>query len=458
MKVRKFVSLFLALGLAVSLVSCGDGGTASSQPDNADAEVTEGQNDEETAATTSEVEEERVIEGTSGINLRMTWLGSGQNKDLLDTCLQTYTEKTGHGVEVVFIPGTWAEYFTKIQTMVAGGETVDVCNVAIEGFEMLVDTGLAVPIDDWIAENQEKYDEVTNDISDNVMAFMNFGGQQYGVPNEWNNVVTHFNTVLLEEAGLELPAPDWTKEDFLSYAQALTKERDDGTMQYGCFVPNAYFMFEAWLYNNGTSLMTDDFTKSRLTEPEVVEMFQFMYDLIYEHKVAPIPETGLDQTQMLIDGNIAMMFAGRWPTNNYVTEDFTDVAVQYIPIFKTNVPIWGGQGVFTLKDSKHPDEATDLAVYLASAPFIEVFMQAGAIPVLDSVAQKVIPSLGVPDNSEIFFESAATAKAVQAPAQYAECANLIDRVFSDILINQVDIQSTLETADAELNMILMDNA
>ncbi|GHV71349.1 hypothetical protein AGMMS49928_22730 [Spirochaetia bacterium] len=391
------------------------------------------------------------------INLRITWIGGGQDKDLLDKCLKIYNEKTGILTDPVFIPGSWAEYFTKIQTMIAGGETIDVCNVAIEGFEMLVKTGMAAPVDNWIAANRAEWDAVVNDISPNVMAFMNFDGKQYGAPNEWNNVVTHINLNLLQEAGLSVPPPNWNKDQFLEYAQKLTKKRPDGTTQYGCFVPNYYFGFEAWLYNNNAAYMTDDFKKSRLLEPNSVEMFQFMYDLVYKYQVAPIPETGMDTAQLLEDGNIAMHFAGRWPTTKYFTDNFKAVTVQYIPNFKTNVPIWGGTGVFTLKSSKHPNEAASLALYLASAPFIEEFMQYGAIPVLNSVATKLVPSLGVPQNAEIYIESAAKAKAVQSPAQYAECAQLMERAITDILINKQDIVATLRAADLELNAILADN-
>ncbi|GHT79473.1 hypothetical protein FACS1894130_08280 [Spirochaetia bacterium] len=396
--------------------------------------------------------------GDSGkVTLRITWIGEGQDKDLLDRCLQKYTAATGINVEAVFIPGNWAEYFTKIQTMIAGGERLDLCNVAIEGFEMLVQTGMAAPVDSWIASHKAEYNAVVNDIDPNVMAFMNFGGKQYGVPNEWNNVVTHFNLNLLEEAGLSLPPPNWTREDFLRYAQALTKKRSDGTTQYGVFVPNYYFGFEAWLYNNNAAYMTADFKKSRLLEPATVEMFQFLYDLVYRYGVAPIPESGMDTAQLLEDGNIAMHFAGRWPTTKYVADNFKAVGVQYIPNFKTNVPIWGGTGIFTLKASQHPNEATSLALYLASAPFIEEFMQSGAIPVLNTVAAKAVPSLGVPQNANIYIESAPLSKAVQSPAQYAECAQLIERVITDILVNKTDIQATLRAADVELNAILADN-
>ena len=402
--------------------------------------------------------EEKAISGSEGpISLRGTWIGDGQDRDLVDRCLNKFREKTGYNVDFIFIPGSWAEYFTKIQTMIAGGEQFDVCNVAIEGFEILVQTGMAAPIDNWIAENREEWDAVVNDISPNVMAVMNFRGQQYGAPNEWNNVVAHINLNLLEDAGLPMPPPNWTKEQFLDYAQKLTKKRPDGTIQYGCFVPNYYFGFESWLFNNNAAYMTEDFKKSRLLDPNTVEMFQFLYDLVYTYQVAPIPEPGMDSTQLFIDGNVAMQFAGRWPTNGYYTNNFKAVGVQYNPNFKTNVAIWGGTGVFTLKSSKHFNEAASFALYLASAPFIEDYMQWGAIPVLNSVAAKLVPSLGIPQNAELFIESANIAKAVHSPAQYAECAQLVEQALSNILINKQDIMATLRAADIELNAILADN-
>jgi ABC-type glycerol-3-phosphate transport system substrate-binding protein len=160
---------------------------------------------------------------------------------------------------------------------------------------------------------------------------------------------------------------------------------------------------------------------------------------------------------MLEEGNVAMAFAGRWPTNNYVLDGFKNVTVQYVPNFKTNATIWGGTGVFTLKTSKHPDEAAQLSLFLASRPWIETVMQFGAIPVLNSVAAEVVPSLGVPQNAELYFNSAPVIKAVQSPAQYAECANLIERAFADILINKKDLMTTLREVDVELNSILADN-
>ncbi len=459
---KRLLAMILAGALAVcALAGCGSkengtGTDSASKEEGSPAQEQPAEGDTQMEAT----EEETTTSGTTGggdVTVRLAWLGSGQDKEALDACLQKFTDKTGIGVETVYIPGSWQEYFTKIQTMVAGGDYIDCVYVAIEGFEMFIDTGMAAPIDDWIAAHQEEYDAVAGDIDQNVIDKVTFDGKIYAIPEEWNNVVTHMNTNLLEEAGLSIPEADWTKEEFLEYCEKLTKEKEDGTKQYGVVVPGYYFGAEAWLYNNGAAYMNDDFTKSTINSPESVEVFQLMQDLIYKYGYAPVPQTGVDEIQLLIDGNVAMGFWGRWPTNNYNANGFRDVAVQYIPSFSTNQPIWGGGGIFTMNASKNPDAATSLACYIGSADFIREFMAAGAIPVLNSVAQDLVSELGYPQNNQIFWESASFAKAVHSPIQYPECVDIVDRAISEILVNQADVQSTLDAAAVEMDSCLMDN-
>ena len=413
------------------------------------------------ATVWAESEESVITGGTTGggedERVRLAWLSnSGQDKETLDKCLQKFTDKTGIGVDTVYIPGGWAEYFTKMQTMIAGGDTIDCAYVAVEGFEMFIDTGMAAPIDDWIETHQEEYESTVGDIDPNMLEKVKFDGSVYAIPEEWNNVVTHFNTELLEDAGLSLPDENWSKEEFLEYCEKLTKEKD-GIKQYGVYVPTSYFQTEAWLYNFGAAFMNDEMTESTINSPEAVEAFQLMQDLIYKYGYAPIPEGNVDPIQQLIDGNVAMGFFGRWPTNAYEANNFKDVAVQYLPSFYTNQPICGVGGIFTMKASQNPDVATSLANYIGSADFIKEYMAAGAIPVLDSVAKEVVSELGYPENNQIFYESAKTVKSVHAPAQYQECDALITRVLSEILVNQADVQSTLDDAALEMNSYLMDN-
>ena len=105
---------------------------------------------------------------SAGKTLRVTWNGDGDNRDKLLSCLEDYQKETGNTVEFTFVAGNWGEYFTKIQTMIAGGESLDCIFAAIEGFQMYVDMGLAMPLTDYAEEHKEEVDELMADVPDGL--------------------------------------------------------------------------------------------------------------------------------------------------------------------------------------------------------------------------------------------------------------------------------------------------
>lgn len=388
------------------------------------------------------------------VTLTLALLGDGQLKAKIDELLKKYTDETGVKVESLYIPGGWGEYCTKIQTMVAGGDPLDLANVAIEGVQMFVDMGIPAPIDDYIAANPDVAGAIQGDISDDLKEAFVFDGQTYAFPFSWNNVVMHFNTKLLQEAGVELPKDGWSKEDLLSICEKLTKE-EDGVKQYAIAVPSGeYFCMEAWLYNNGASYMTEDFTKSTINSPESVEIFQLWQDLIYKYGYAPIPEVNVNPIQQLINDQVVMGSWGRWPTASYVNSEFKDVAIAYLPSFKTNVPIFGVNGMFVMKTSKHQDEAKKLAAWLSSAEFAGEYLTSSAIPALKTLAKEKLSQVGIPENYELFYEGTHQMKPVSAPIQFSEVSAIVLRAMSEICVNQADVQTTLDACAAEMDQAL----
>ncbi|MCG8403258.1 MAG: extracellular solute-binding protein, partial [Firmicutes bacterium] len=348
---KKVLTLALALAMVLSLFGC-SGGSDRNQPDK---------------SPSSETKKEEV-QKKEAVKLRLTWLGDDMNKEKLDRSLKPFVDETGMEVETVYIPGTWEEYFTKIQTMVAGGEVVDNAYIAIEGFEMFRHMGLAQSVDRFVEKsekNKEKVEELFSDVPKGVAAPFTMNGELFGFPTSYNNVVMHFNTKLLEEAGVELPQADWGMEEFLEICEKLTKELD-GVKQYALSIPDGNFMIEAWLRNNGADFMTSDFTKSTINSPESIEIFQLFQDLVHKYGYAPIPEPNVETIQQLVDGKTAMGSWGRWPMDEYETNEFKDVALQYLPSFKENRIQFGVDGIFVTSKTEHYDEACELALYIAS--------------------------------------------------------------------------------------------
>ena len=388
------------------------------------------------------------------VTLTLAMIGDGQQKSTLDGLLGKFTEETGIKVQTLYINSGWGEYCTKLQTMIAGGDQLDVAIMASEGIEMFVRMGIPTPIDDYIAANPDLAKTIQDDVADDLEKAFIFDGSTYSFPFSFNNVFMHFNLDRMQAAGLEVPQGTWNKDDFLALCEKLTTEKD-GVKQYAIAVPyNEYFCMQAWLYNNGASYVSDDYTQATINAPESVEIFQLWQDLIYKYGYAPIPEVNVNAIQQLIDGQVALGSWGRWPTTSYINSSFKNVTIQYLPNFKKNELIYGVDGFFVMKTSRQQDAAKKLVGWLSSAEFEGGYLGDGNVPVLQSLAAQKCSALGIPQNYELFYNGEVPMKQVSAPVSFAEVSSIVLRAMSEICVNKADVQSTLDAAADEINLAL----
>ncbi|MBC8611128.1 Putative ABC transporter substrate-binding protein yesO [uncultured Ruminococcus sp.] len=390
---------------------------------------------------------------SAGKTLRVTWNGDGDNRDKLLSCLEDYQKETGNTVEFTFVAGNWGEYFTKIQTMIAGGESLDCIFAAIEGFQMYVDMGLAMPLTDYAEEHKEEVDELMADVPDGLENTFYIDGVLYGFPQAYNTMVTHYNTKEFDAVGLEYPTEGWTTDDLLSMGEKLTRDVD-GVKHYAVYVPTSYFELESMVRNFGGAFMTEDFTQATINSPECVAAFQFYQDLIHKYGYAPIPEPNQSSTQMLIDGTVAMQFAGRWPLFDYKANEFKDVGIQNIPVATEDVMQFGIDGMFVSASTKQYEEACDLAFWMSKPEYMKDFLTEGSIPTRLSVAEETVPTLGYPLNAELFYNRSDTAVPVSSPTSYAECSTIVVDAASQIFVEKADVQTVLDDANEKINQAL----
>jgi multiple sugar transport system substrate-binding protein len=389
------------------------------------------------------------------VMIKLAFMGDGANRESTQKIFDQFTQENPDiKVDLLYIPtaggNAWNDYFMKIQTLIAGGNAPDICHVAIEGIQMFDKLGLALPIDDFIKKNPQLIGDALTDIHPRLQAPFVINGKTYGFVNDWNNVMMHFNTDRLKEAGLEVPKEDWNKDMFLEYCKKLTNGG-----KYAFAIPNYYFGTEGWLFAFGASMLNDDMTKAALNQPNAVEMFQLWQDLIHKYKYAPIPEPNTNAIQQLVDGQVAMGSWGRWPVRNYVDNKFKSVAIQFLPKFKeTRDVVFGSGAICVLKSTKHPDEAMRTAVWTADRYFVEHYYGITSIPTRKSVADKVIPETGFPQNYDLYYKTADFARPVQSPPQYPAIASVFDRYLGAVLANEMPAKEAMDKAAAEIDAIL----
>ena len=252
---RRILSILLAAVVtAGTLLGCGS--TKESTGTDKAAEASE-----ETAAdTTSDTE---AATDAEPVEITIAYPSDDGAEEKLNILIDEFNKSYPNiKVNYILIPfSSWPDYITKLKTMVAGGTGPDVARLAVEGIQSFVADGMALPFDDFIAENADLMEELgVNDIHPNINAPFQVDGKTYGFAWDWNNIVMFLNKDVFAEKNIELPGSDWNKDKFLEIAQTLTYEKD-GEKVYGTVAPTDYFTVTAWLYNNNASVLNEDMTE-----------------------------------------------------------------------------------------------------------------------------------------------------------------------------------------------------
>jgi multiple sugar transport system substrate-binding protein len=386
---------------------------------------------------------------------------AGVDKAMWDSLIADFS-KLHPNITVKYqpVPGeSWGDYFDKLATMIAGGNPPDVSRVAIEGARLVVARGLATPLDEFMKGDPE-IDEYLKDVSPRLLEVFRVDGKTYELPFDWNNMVMYYNTKMLREAGLEPPRKEWTKDEFLAMAQKLTKRSGSGEPEiFGFGFAIQYFSGTIpWMFANGTNLLSDDWSKSNLKDPKVLEVLQFLQDLVWKHKVSPKPPAShADIYSLMAAGKIAMAGGGRWPVLQMTKAGFSDFDVQYFPRWREQVTEYGVGGFVIMKSTKYPQEAWKWAKFLTTKRALDVLTRVGqAIPSRRSIAASPAMFELPPKNAKIFYESieGVNAKPVPSPSTYNRIEATWRRYLGRVLANEMAPAAALEEADREFTTIL----
>lgn len=369
-------------------------------------------------------------------------------------------------ITVTLIPvegSNWGSYLDGTATLIAGGETPDIMWVATEGVQLLVsELGLAMPLDDLIAADQADLQAFLDDVTPAMLDAFKVDGKQYMLPYSWNNMVIYYNTARFAEAGLEPPSADWTRDDFLATAQALTEDADgNGTPErYGYVWDNGGMFISAmpWIFANGGNIVSDDFCAPTVTTPEVTEALQFMYDLIYTHKVSPAPTGYGDIYNLFQNGDVAMFGAGRWPLTAFVPAGFEDFDIQLWPGNPDRITEFGIDGFPILNTSSNPELAWQLVKFMTRADVQSRLVGTIDAPVSNVPARRSVAEAMKdfpPKNSAIFYGSLeAAAQLVPAPPRFNQMENVFLRYTGLIFADEMPVEEAMAAAQTELESIV----
>ncbi|MCB0133456.1 MAG: extracellular solute-binding protein, partial [Caldilineaceae bacterium] len=196
--------------------------------------------------------------GDEQIELRVAWWGSQNRHDRTIKAIELF-EEAYPNIDVIYEFSGWDDHWTKMATQAAGGNLPDVMQQDYARLEEWVDRGLMMPLDDYVDDGTLNF----ADVSEGELAGGRVDGVLYAV-----NLGTNSQAVLIDldafaEAGIDVPAQDWSWEDLEQISTELHDTLDIWGMGPSLngeqFWKSLYLGHGEWSYNNeGTALGYED--------------------------------------------------------------------------------------------------------------------------------------------------------------------------------------------------------
>ena len=262
-----------------------------------------------------------------------TWVSNESDRAQWDTFVKGVQE-TDSNFKLDIEGPSFQDYWTKIKTRMSSADAP--CIVTTQAARAQELGELLTPLDDLAKEaglDLTRYNQA-------MMQGMTVDGKVRAIPYDAEPMVLFYNKTMFSQAGLKEPGTDYTYEQFLSDAKALTK---DGVQGFAV-APDISYPYLPFAFANGNVPVKDG--KLNITDPGFVADIQQTFDLVGKEKVAAAPNPA-DTTDVPMQGfqakKVAMVIEGPWFYSTIREGMENEVGVAVIPS-KSGKPVGMIQG------------------------------------------------------------------------------------------------------------------
>ncbi|HJS17335.1 MAG TPA: sugar ABC transporter substrate-binding protein [Anaerolineales bacterium] len=251
------------------------------------------------------------------------------------------------------------QFQDKLKAQMAGGTAPDVFYVDDQLMNAFAPSGQLLALDDYMSQAGVSRD----DFIPALLTIFTQDEQTYGLPKDWGTLGLVYLPEAFEAAGVEEPTEDWTWDDLRAAAQQIA---DAGT--YGGFCMGAdWARFAPFVFSNGGSFASDDFTTATLDTPEVKDMATLVSDMYAEGSLVKPADVGASWCGEAIGKKlVAMTTEGGWMVNfmkqNYADVEWKAVQIPQGPTTRADIIFTNAIGVNAA--TQYPNAAAAFAIFL----------------------------------------------------------------------------------------------
>ena len=434
---KKLISLLLTGVLTASLLAgCGSTDNSAASENTAAAEET---------ASAEEAQEAVDLAGTETTEeaVEITYANfnaSGGNEETLQKMYEAFHDEYPNITVNIETIG-YDDYFTQMQTRVAGGTAPDCYELNIENFAAYANKGVLA----------ELTGIDTSGYNATALNAFSVNGKQYGVPGNFSNVVLIYNKDLFDQAGVSYPTDDWTWDDAMDACEKISALGDD---IYGIYQPITFNEFFKVAAQYGGGVLNADKTEFTINSEENLKAATMMISKVTDTNVQPTEAQmgGMGDWDLFESGRLGMIPTGIWAFNTFADAcDFNwDICVE--PGGTQKATHFFSNALVVNADSDKKEAAATWINWLASSD-TSAQMRIDAGWDLPAISNEEVLSgylkLTPPENRQAVFDSLNYLTVAPIIEDYSLMSDIITGKLSLAAGGEITVQEALDQAQEE---------
>jgi len=330
-------------------------------------------------------------------------------------------------VELIHIPSP-SDYRLRLGADFAAGDPADVVLINYRRYAPFAAKGVLEPLAPYLRGSDVITDSDFFAVATDPFRWR---GQLMCIPQNISSLVVYYNKDLFDAAGLGYPEDDWTWDEFLSAAKALTLDVDgDGRVdQYGLGTEASIFRLAPFVWGNGGELVVLESglrpIRLALDSRAAREAVEWFVALQTEHGVVPdaLAEAAENSESRFIGGRTAMYLNSRRGVPTYRRIDGFDWDVAALPQQEQEAGILHSDAYCMAAGTQDKDAAWTFIEFANSAQGQTIVARSGrTVPSLIEVAssQAFLDPDAKPANSAVWLDTIDTLREVPVMAGWVD--------------------------------------
>jgi multiple sugar transport system substrate-binding protein len=302
-----------------------------------------------------------------------------------------------------------------------------------------------------------------NDFYTGERAVATVNGKVIGIPALVDNLAVVYNKTLFAKAGLPVPGPGWTWQDFVADAKKLTNPaiKQYGTAYVTPGTEDTVWHWEALLWEAGGQLLSPDNKKAAFDSAAGLASLNTLRTMAVTDKSMYLDPSDSAYTNLFNSGKIGMLVTGPWDLAVFPNAKY---GVQIMPSYPGTS---GGHQTISGPDnwvvfnngSVKVSAAEQFRIWLTSATQDKYFaVKTGDLPIRQSVGQdaSVVQQMNtaVPGMSTFIANLGNVRQARPQIPQYPKISQALGTMIVSVLLGKSQPQAALSAAAQQVDQIL----